>query len=875
MTTSTTQDPARPDVPVEGAPGLGTRLWWALPALASSLLAALVTCAVTAIRRTEPFGPRPRGINDLSNQFVPFHAHLWDLLHGRADLAISWKVGLGVPFLPDYVAYLGSPFAPLVALFPRSQIGTAVFTITVLKIAVAAAVMTVYLLTLRRSGSRSVALLLGAAYATCGWALDDATYVTMWLDSLIALPAIALAMEHLRTRGRFFLPVLVVALFWWANAYSAVMATAGAGTLVLARVVSESPSVRRGILDLLRSLAAVLLGVALTSVVLLPFLTAAGEAQDSPERPFVTHPWQTVLARALPLTGGVGRTPGLYVGTVVLVLALSLPFIAGPLRRRLTYAAGAVLVLLSMQWPPTMFAWHAFEMPNGSQFRAAFAMCAWLVVCSWLAAAGLRRRPLALLGGASGVALLAVWAGAAEGTSAHTRAVALGACFLFVLLALVAAVTRQGGSGPRVVGLSLVVLLGAGVVVEGTWTGVVSDAARAQRFMFNDDAGPIMAEVERSLERRPGLPNARVAGPQRYGRNEAFLLGIPGGDYYSSMISARHSTGLRELGVTWTSNGLSLRIGEDSAIRALLGIRTALADDGTIAWTSEAAPIARRILLPGEQAAVASVFDARNRLAGKALYAVPRVQATTRDGRVLELPVRLEPGDEMVIEAGCEPGTVVTFDAPFLVGTVDTTGTSSTPEGHGSGRQVYVQDVDRDAPRELGVVVDGAGGEAAAGDDGPVGPVRIQVVAEAASQLPQHPVGCLDLAVLEEIMTEPAPPVTRLSGSTIEVQWAEPSDGLAVVSVPAYKGWRCETDSGTTRITPLHGLIAAPLDGSATLRCSFRQPGLLRGAALSLLTVGVLGAALVGRRLRQPTEQTEAMSSVRALMSSLGRARGS
>src|SRR5690606_18750946 len=124
-------------------------------------------------------------------------------------------------------------------------------------------------------------------------------------------------------------------------------------------------------------------------------------------------------------------------------------------------------------------------------------------------------------------------------------------------------------------------------------------------------------------------------------------------------------------------------------IRALLGIRTALADDGTIAWTSEAAPIARRILLPGEQAAVASVFDARNRLAGKALYAVPRVQATTRDGRVLELPVRLEPGDEMVIEAGCEPGTVVTFDAPFLVGTVDTTGTSSTPEGHGSGRQVY------------------------------------------------------------------------------------------------------------------------------------------------------------------------------------------
>src|SRR5690606_39019054 len=415
-TTSTTQAPARPDVPVEGAPGLGTRLWWALPALASSLLAALVTCAVTAIRRTEPFGPRPRGINDLSNQFVPFHAHLWDLLHGRADVPISWNAGLGVPFLPDYVAYLASPFAPLVALFPRSQIDTAVFTITVLKIAVAAAVMTVYLLTLRRSGPRVVAPLLGAAYATCGWALDDATYVTMWLDSLIALPAIALAMEHLRVRGRFVIPTLVVALFWWANAYSVGMATAGAGTLVLARVVSESPSWRRGGLDLLRSLASVALGVALTSVILVPFLTAVSEAQDSPGRPFATHPWEEVLARALPLTGGVGRTPGLYVGTVVLIAALSLPFVAGPLRRRATYAVGAVLVLLSMQWPPTMFAWHAFEIPNGSHFRAAFAMCAWVVVCAWLTFGGLARRPVALLGGAGGVALLALWVGSSTGT---------------------------------------------------------------------------------------------------------------------------------------------------------------------------------------------------------------------------------------------------------------------------------------------------------------------------------------------------------------------------------------------------------------------------------------------------------------------------
>ena len=199
-----------------------SRFGWVTPAALSGLLAGVVFCAVTARRDLAPFGAQPRGLNDLGNQFVRFHAYLWDLLHGRADLVIAWHVGLGVPFLPDYAAYLASPFAPLVALFPRAEIDTAVFVITTLKLAVAAAVMTAYLLALRRGGSRLLAAGLGAAYAVCGWALDDADYVTMWLDGLIALPAIALAMESLRTRGRLVRAALVVAVFWWANPYTAV-----------------------------------------------------------------------------------------------------------------------------------------------------------------------------------------------------------------------------------------------------------------------------------------------------------------------------------------------------------------------------------------------------------------------------------------------------------------------------------------------------------------------------------------------------------------------------------------------------------------------------------------------------------------------------
>lgn len=90
----------------------------------AAALAALITvgavCAGDAVARSFPFGPHTRSVNDLGNQFVPFHAHLWDLLHGRADggLLLNWQSGYGTSFLPDLGTYLTSPYSMLVGLFP-------------------------------------------------------------------------------------------------------------------------------------------------------------------------------------------------------------------------------------------------------------------------------------------------------------------------------------------------------------------------------------------------------------------------------------------------------------------------------------------------------------------------------------------------------------------------------------------------------------------------------------------------------------------------------------------------------------------------------------------------------------------------------------
>lgn len=90
------------------------------PRLRAGSLAALLTvaavCAGDVLARSYPFGSHTRSVNDLGNQFVPFHARLWDLLHGNTDggLLLNWSSGYGTSFLPDLGTYLTSPFALLV-----------------------------------------------------------------------------------------------------------------------------------------------------------------------------------------------------------------------------------------------------------------------------------------------------------------------------------------------------------------------------------------------------------------------------------------------------------------------------------------------------------------------------------------------------------------------------------------------------------------------------------------------------------------------------------------------------------------------------------------------------------------------------------------
>ncbi|MEU6415822.1 YfhO family protein [Streptomyces spiralis] len=860
------------------------------PRQAAALLAAAITvtafCAADAVARSYPFGPRTRAVNDLGNQYVPFHAHLWDLLHGRADggLLVNWQSGFGSSFLPDLGTYLSSPFALLVALFPRDEIDLAVYVVTVLKTACAGAAMAWLLLRLR-PGRWWAAGLLGAAYALCGWSLADASYNPMWLDGLIALPLLCLVGEWALTGRHRLLGVPIVALAWIANFYTAYMATIGAGLVLLLRLWLSGLPRRRALAAAGRAAVTVALGVGLAAPLVTVIYFGTKHAYPGRVTHFAPVATQDLLARLLPTTYGFA-SPGLFVGTTALLLALALPFHrAAPVRVRAGWGLLVVAVTLSMQWMPTHLAWHAFTTPNGSPYRQTFVLCALLVIAAWhtLSYGVPGRRALA-----AAAALLALMAAVAS-RSALVRSfawpvlalAAVGALGGLVLLGL----DRAGGSaegapaaGRRrrlLVGSAVVLLVGA-QLGEATATSAVATRLRLDHL---DDYAPWGSRQQRQSEaiaKADGWPAYRTdPGREQTVGNDPMVVGGEGAQYYSSLTADVLSRTLTALGDGWTSRGRNVQSLDNAVTDAIfsVGARVHSPPDQHQRWNPrDRSPVtvSRQDVPPlvtvrpstassartGVSAFGPSPYRNQELLLGTRVYTVPPLTVRTGDGgqperaagdrpdAVIEAPrTKAAAAHRPTIAAQCPAGSEVYLWAPHFSGTARLTETPAHPL---TGR--FTADAAKIAAMQrLGTAPQS-------------GRVRIELSPTRAGSVPDGAVGCLDTARLhtavQRLKTTGATEVT-VSDGTVRAQLPAGSKGTAVLAAPRIAGWRCAAgDAPAAPAETYYGLIAVPLDGSATsVTCTFHPPGLRLGAAVggvSLLTLVLLGIVTAVRGRRAP-----------------------
>ncbi|MGW2724241.1 YfhO family protein [Streptomyces sp. NPDC001492] len=830
------------------------------PKKAAALLAAVIStavfCAADAVARSYPFGPRTRSVNDLGNQYVPFHTHLWDLLHGRAEggLFVNWQSGFGSSFLPDLGTYLSSPFALLVALFPRDEIDLAVYVITVLKIASAGAAMAWLLLSLR-PGRWWGAGLLGASYALCGWSVAVGDYNPMWLDGLVALPLLCLVGEWTLRRRHPLLGVLIVALAWIANFYTAYMATLCAGLVLLLRLWLRDLSRRQRLAAAGRAAGTVALGVGLAAPLVTVVYFGTRHAYPGRTVQFAPVGPQDLLARLLPTTYSFG-SPAVYVGMTALLLALALPFHrAVPGRVRTGWTLLVLAVALSLQWGPTHLVWHAFATPQGSPYRQAFVLCALVVTAAWHALSyGLPdRRAL----GAAGALLALITAVASR--SHLVKPVA----WPILVLALVGAagglllLRRADGRGrTALAGLALVLLFG-GQFGEAAATTAV--AARV-RYGHMDDYAPWGARQETQAEaiaRADGWPRYRTEpGREQTVANDPLVVGGQGAQYYSSLTADVLTRTLTALGDGWTSRGRNLQSLDNPVTDAIfsVGARVHSPIDPHQAYLpqlgdplsvsrQDVPPLVTVRSRPDRAAFGSSPYRNQELLLGARVYTVPRTAVRDDNGKPLREKDWVGYGTALThptITAACPAGSRVHLWAPRYSGTASLAGHTVL------FRAQYPRN--RAAMAPLGTVPAS-------------GRLRIALTPDRPGRIPRGAVGCLDTTRLhtavEHLKATGATHVT-VSDATVRADLPAGSRGLAVVAAPRIAGWRCAAGAGTAvPAEQYHGLIAVPLDGTSTsVTCQFHPPGLRLGTAVgavSLLTLILLGALTAVRRRRSTT----------------------
>ncbi len=824
-------DAAVPDRPARGAA--------VRPAIVAGVLVAAVFAASGIIRGTFPFGSLSRSTNDLGTQYIPFFAHLWDILHGQAqgDLLFNWQSAWGVGFLADYGVDLGSPLSLLVGLFPRDQIDLAVYVITVLKLSLAAAAMAVLLLKMH-PGPRWVAAILGASYGVCGWAIDDGAYVPMWLDGLIALPMFFLVAEWSLRRTNRLLSVLVVAVFWVSNFYTAYMATIAAALYLLARLLTSDLSWLLRLRVALRYGISFVLGIALSAPILLPILMANDAATPSPSGVFRASPIGLFLSRLLPLSEGVGRTASLYVGTVALLLALTMPFNRNvAFRTKAVWVVTTVLLTLSFRWAPTQEIWHGFDTPNGSQYREAFVLCGVIVVLGWLAVAYGLPGPIAVLCGGALLAVIAVVSDGSRLLTRHAMTVLILSGAVTVVAFCVIWALRRSARFRRFkwpVAAAFAVLLVV-VAVETTWTAVVTDERRSKVLGASqvpwDDA---QTKIRDTIVAAQDWPRYRIEPGTSITPNDPMLLGGQGAGLYSSLLPYTLNQTLTGLGFGWAGYGRASYTLDNPVTDGIfaVGARLQLRASGPRILLAPAPPLVtvRRNLGLID---TSNAYVAQERLLGAKVYDVPKYKGT-----------RFATGDVKLV-APCAAGTTAFLNLPRVSGRARL--------ADGGWHELS-------ATRRPGVNTNSAMVKLGAVPASGVVVIEINFSDAPQGIPPTGAVGCLDQqALAKEIRRLRASGATDVEagGHSISATLPPGSKGYAVVSVPRVSGWQCSAGGGKAQ-TPrdFGGLVAVPLTGSADrIDCTYIPPGLRRGLAIgAAAAVITLGIVLIGswrrRRVR-------------------------
>lgn len=838
------------------------------------------------LRGVQPFGELSAQANDQYSQFVPFAAEYRRVLLGTTDLSSfswTWAVGGGVPMHGNFVTYDGGLLFPiLLVLFPESQTELAFFFITGISYALAATFMALLLKRLNSYTPDWIVALLAVGYGLSSWALQDASYVQMWLSGLYMLPILGLvAIRTVEGRG-FVSGVLAVALTWWSNYYTAYMASLGAGIFILFYILIEGIGFRTAIKKVTIFAAQGLMGVLLAAIFWLPTLRQVINGIDQPGAEMSWPKYPAFFGHFLPWIQSISFSPSFAATTFTTVLML-FAFCGYRIPNRVKvvnflFYSG---LIVSFAVPHLVLVWNFFDTPNGSLWRASFVVIFFsTVIASYGGNYLSTSRLLDWVIPVSGVVLLFA---IARSNDANRLFKLPWAYFIFVILAFVVVHTLNKRHGIRLVSLVLVSGLVVMELVAGNaWMLKVRD----KHFFDTHNVWTPRATAELALrsefKKLDPSPLTRVnfgldQKPTPDVENKGLLLSIPSPTYYSSVMPSGSLVLADQLGVTSGATPRIQRASADPVAEALLGVkyRTLNCPQEVVdanrelelekrgKWHSYVThpericdnyfeiketmltPVPFAHLLNNDPGSVEAkfkgsywldkpmlnVFQTRNHVIGRAIYKQPTI-STINTAEVAKEASK--PGGSLSfvteITGSCPANTKIVFDGRSFEGTIsyETTASNSKHEVKYEFDIVTLPEINKEK-EAFRIWID-------ADIDREIDGLR------ATDRL-----GCFDQDIFESwVKAQPLPMVDADRDGTLKLSFPEPQTGLMVLKMPLVEGYLC-TQNGGENAEPrsLYGLIAIPVTEATHVECNYRPPLFKTGLLVSVVTAMVLLLATV------------------------------
>mgnify|MGYP001024780532 FL=1 len=341
--------------------------------LTAFLVPAAVMLWTYASLGLAPWGDKTVLVSDMSSQYVEFFCAL-----KNGELLFSWSKALGTGYLGVFSYYVSSPLSLLTLFAPNEEMPVALMLLIVLKVGLAGLSFAVFARR-RFPGHDGAAGLCALCYGLMSYSMVYSICV-MWLDGLIWLPLILLALERIlagRGAGPFIAVLSACFLSTWYISY---MVGGFCALYLCARLIALRPEGRALKQALGRFFGGAACALGLTAWMWLPTFLAMfngkfGGGNVDYDGLLACDPG-ALLGQLLPgryASITYGAPPYLFCGSAALLGAIAYFFLGRvPRRERLANLGVLAAACASLVLSPLDKVWHLFQRPNWFPFRWAF-----------------------------------------------------------------------------------------------------------------------------------------------------------------------------------------------------------------------------------------------------------------------------------------------------------------------------------------------------------------------------------------------------------------------------------------------------------------------------------------------------------------------